>query len=143
MSSRLFQKVREKNGYAYNIYSFLSCLKSSGTFGVYLACDFSKKDKAIDLIKNEFELILKNGLTKTEVKRAKEHLKGSTVLSLESASNQMMRLGTSELYFKKQFSVEEVLSKVESVSIDDVMNLANKLLKIDKFSDIRINPSVN
>ncbi len=143
MSSRLFQKVREKNGYAYNIYSFLSCLKSSGTFGVYLACDFSKKDKAIDLIKNEFELILKNGLTKTEVKRAKEHLKGSTVLSLESASNQMMRLGTSELYFKKQFSVEEVLSKVESISIDDVMNLANKLLKIDKFSDVRINPSVN
>ncbi|MDA0987448.1 MAG: pitrilysin family protein [Bacteroidetes bacterium] len=142
MSSRLFQKVREKNGYAYHIYSFLSCLKNSGTFGVYLACDFHKKEKAIDLVKKEFELILKNGFTKKEFNRAKEHLKGSTVLSLESASSQMMRLGSSELYYKKQYSVHEVISKIDSITLEEVEKTASELLQIQKFSEVQINPSL-
>lgn len=143
MSSRLFQKIREKSGLAYTVYSFLNCMKATGTFGVYLACDSLQSQKAMDLVKKEFNSILKNGITKTEVKRAKEHLKGSTVLQLESASNQMMRLGTSEFYYKKQFPVEVLLSKIDEIKIEEIMELAQEILDINKFSEVKINPKIN
>ena len=140
MSSRLFQTLREKHGIAYNVYSFVNTMSDTGNFGVYLAADEHKVDTSIDLIYREFEKLQKASVSKAELKRTKSQLKGTMMLSLESMSSRMMRLGGGEMYYGNFLSLDEVVRNIDAVNAEDVCDVANKLLPQENFSVIIFKP---
>ena len=93
MSSRLFQEVREKRGLAYTVYSYHSQYTEAGLFSAYAGTTPSRAQEVVSLIRRELELVRDGGLTEEEFERAKGHVKGSIVLSLEDPGGRMSRLG--------------------------------------------------
>ena len=138
MSSRLFQNVREKYGFAYSVYSFLNFMSDSGTFGMYIATDNKHIDKCLHLLFGELDRLKRKPVKSAELQRTKAQLKGNTMLGLESTSNRMMRLGTGELYFESFMEMDEILARVDAVSIDDLVEVAELLFDENKFSTIVI-----
>jgi predicted Zn-dependent peptidase len=141
MSSRLFQNIREKYGFAYSVYSFLSLLSDTGNFGVYIGTDPSKVDRSIDLIRREIDKLRTGPIGAPEIRRAKAQLKGNTMLGMEGMSNRMMRLGSGELYFQESVSLDHVLRKIDAVTADDIAGVAGRLLNHEDFSTVVISPS--
>lgn len=137
-SSRLFQAVREKNGIAYQVNSFLNSFYDVSTFGVYLSTNEKMMDKALDIIYKEFKKIKEKKISSRELDKAKESLKGSLILSLESTSNRMIRMAQSEIYFDKIKTVEESISKIETITASNIMDIANELIDEDMFDKIII-----
>lgn len=140
MSSRLFQNIREKYGFAYSVYSFANMMSDTGNFGVYVATDDKNIENSIGLIRKELDKVREKPVGKSELKRAKAQLKGSMMLSLESMSNRMMRLGSGEIFYGNYTQLDEILKKIEAVTIDDILAVANPLLKEEKFSTVIIQP---
>jgi predicted Zn-dependent peptidase len=140
MSSRLFQNIREKYGFAYNVYSFANMLSDTGTFGAYIGTDTSHIADSIDLIWKEFKKIHDRGISKSELERTKAQLKGGMMLGLESIPNRMMRLGSSELYFGELNSMDSIIQHVEAVTLDDVRGVADDLLTPEKYSTVIFKP---
>jgi len=140
MSSRLFQNIREKYGFAYNVYSFANMLSDTGTFGAYIGTDTSHVADSVDLIWNEFRKIRSRGISKSELERTKAQLKGGMMLSLESIPNRMMRLGSSELYFGEFNSMDSIIHHIEAVTIDDVSAVAEDLLTHESYSTVIFRP---
>ncbi len=136
MSSRLFQNIREKYGYAYSIYSFANMLSDAGNFGIYVGTDNKHIDNSIGLILKELEKLKKVTVSKVELDRTKAQLKGTMIFGLESMSNRMMRLGSGELYFGSHLPLDQVLRSIEAVTADDVSDIAQRLFRFDKFSTI-------
>jgi len=141
MSSRLFQNIREKYGFAYSVYSFLSLMSDTGNFGVYIGTDPSKVDKSVDLIRREIDKLRSGKIGAEEIRRAKAQLKGTTMLGMESMSNRMMRLGSGELYFQEFVSLDQVLRRIDAVTPDDIGAVAKKLMNHENFSTVVISPS--
>jgi len=137
-SSRLFQAVREKNGIAYQVNSFLNSFYDVSTFGVYLSTNEKMMDKALDIIYKEFKKIKEKKISSRELDKAKESLKGSLILSLESTSNRMIRMAQSEIYFDKIKTVEESISKIETITANDILEIANELIDEKLFDKIII-----
>jgi predicted Zn-dependent peptidase len=140
MSSRLFQNIREKYGFAYNIYSFANMLSDSGTFGVYIGTDGKSIQNSIELIYKELNKVKSNTVSKAELQRTKEQLKGSTVLSLESMSGRMMRLGSSELLFDDYVPIDSILHHIDEVTRDSIHDVAERLFDESKFSTVIFKP---
>ena len=140
MSSRLFQNIREKFGFAYTVYSFISFLSDTGNFGIYIGTDGSKIDRSIGLIHKELEKLRSKPVGRAELNRTKEQLKGTMMLGLESTSSRMMRLGSAELYFGEHIPLDEILRRIESVSSEDIIEVANHLLKEERFSTVIFKP---
>ena len=136
MSSRLFQNIRERYGFAYSVFSFANLLSDTGSFGMYIGTDNKHIDKSLSLMYRELEKLREKPIGAAELKRTKAQLKGTTMLSLESMSNRMMRLGSGELYFGQYLSLDEILRSIDEVQIDDVSNVAHKLLNPEKFSTV-------
>jgi predicted Zn-dependent peptidase len=132
MSSRLYQEIREKRGLAYSIYSYHSLYTETGLIAVYAGTRPTNAENVIKLIKNEIESIIDKGITDKELHRAKEHLKGQLILSLESTSNRMMRLGKSELTHGEILTLNELISRIEKVKREDVRDLAGKIFRPEK-----------
>jgi predicted Zn-dependent peptidase len=128
MSSRLFQNVREKRGLAYAVYSSLAAYRDAGTMTIYAGCANDAVRELIDVVVDEVRG-MKAGLTDVELRRAKDHLKGSLMLSLESTSSRMSNLARQEIYFDRQFSLDETLEGIEAVTMDDVQRVARELFK--------------
>ena len=137
-SSRLFQAVRERNGIAYQINSFLNSFYDVSSFGVYLSTNERMFDKALSVIYKEFRKLREKKISQAELSKAKEALKGNFILSLENTSNRMIRMAQSELYHNKIKSTDEVLNKIESVSVNDIIETANDLLDEDTLFKIII-----
>jgi len=140
MSSRLFQNIREKYGFAYNVYSFANMLSDTGTFGAYVGTDASHVEESVDLIWREFKNVRDRGISKSELERTKAQLKGGMMLSLESIPNRMMRLGSSELYFGEFNSMDSIIRHVEAVTLEDVRAVASDLLRPEGYSTVIFNP---
>ena len=140
MSSRLFQNIREKYGFAYSVYSFANFMSDSGSFGIYIGTDGQKIDHSISLIHKELRRLRLQPVGPAEIRRAKAQLKGSMMLSLESMSNRMMRLGSGEILYGDYLSLDTILRGVDDVRQDDVSALARNLLKPDNFSTIIFKP---
>jgi predicted Zn-dependent peptidase len=136
MSSRLFQNIREKYGFAYSIYSFANMLSDTGNFGIYIGTDNNNIDNSIDLIFRELEKLKKSSVSRVELNRTKAQLKGTMIFGLESMSNRMMRLGSGELYFQDYLPLDQVLRRIEAVGPEEVGHLAKRLFHPDKFSTI-------
>src|ERR1019366_9658786 len=126
MSSRLFQNIREKQALAYTVYSELSMYHDAGCLMVYAGTSPRSAGKVIDSIVHEMREITDHLVTPEELRRAKDHLKGSFVLGLESTSSRMGNLARQELYFKRFFTIDEMLASVEKVTADQVLNLAEQ-----------------
>ena len=140
MSSRLFQKIREKHGLAYSVYSFLSMGKETGAFGIYVGTDKGSVQKASDLAYAELERIKTVPLKRSELLRAKAQLKGNMLMSLESTSNRMMRLGNGELYFGEYRTLDSIVKNIDAVTTDDVQRAAQKLFDINSFTTVVLMP---
>ena len=143
MSSRLFQNIRERYGFAYTVYSFANFLSDTGNFGVYMGTDDGKIDQSLGLIHRELDKLRATPAGAAEIRRAKAQLKGSTMLSLESMSNRMMRLGSGEILYRDYLSLDTILKGIDEVTQDEVSALARTLLRKENFSTIIFKPREN
>ena len=126
MSSRLFQNVREKRGLAYAVFSGLAAYRDTGSLTIYAGCANEAVGEVIDVVVDEVRG-MKVTLPEAELRRAKDHLKGSLMLSLESTSSRMSNLARQEIYFDRQFSLDETLDGIERVTREDVQRVAEDL----------------
>ncbi|HEY7792001.1 MAG TPA: pitrilysin family protein [Vicinamibacterales bacterium] len=127
MSSRLFQNVREKRGLAYAVFSGLSAYRDAGSFTVYAGCAGDAAGQVIDLVVDELRGIKDTPVGDAELRRAKDHLKGSLMLSLENTASRMSHLARQEIYFDRQFGLDETLDGVERIAPADVQRVARDL----------------
>lgn len=142
MSSRLFQQIREKHGLAYSVYSFLGLMKDTGSFGIYVGTDKGTVKKALSLSMKELDKMKRDHLSRSELARAKAQLKGSMLLSLESTSNRMMRLGNGELYYKSYTPLDSIVKNIDSVTADDVRTVSRQLFETDAFTTVVLDPEL-
>jgi predicted Zn-dependent peptidase len=126
-SSRLFQEVRERRGLAYSVFSYASHYADSGQVGLYVGTRPENVAEAMDVIGAELGRLPAEGVSEEELERARENVKGRTVLSMESTLTRMNRLGSSVLMDVPLLSVDEVLAAFDAVTLDDVMALARDL----------------
>lgn len=140
MSSRLFQEIREKRGLAYSVYSFLSSYMDAGLLGVYAGVGPEHVNETIDLIVAEIRRLCSDPVTEAELAAAKEHLKGSVVLSLESTDNIMTRLAKNEITYTRYISLEEIMRAVEAVTAEDLRRLAETYLHRDSLAMTLLGP---
>jgi predicted Zn-dependent peptidase len=126
MSSRLFQNVRERQGLVYSIYSDLNPYRDTGCLSVYAGTSRQSAPKVVGSILNEFRELKTGPLPEEEVRRAKDQLKGSLMLSLESSTARMSNLARQEMYFDHFATLDELIDKIEKVSLEDVRALANE-----------------
>jgi len=126
MSSRLFQNIREKQGLAYAVYSELNTYRDTGCLSIYAGTSLESAERVVQSILKEFREIKQGEITQEEMRRAKDHLKGSLMLSLESTSSRMMNLARQELYFGRFPSLDELLQSIENVTVDQVQAIATE-----------------
>jgi predicted Zn-dependent peptidase len=124
VSSRLFQEVRENRGWAYSIYSVISSYKDAGLVSVYAATSLETAIKAIKLIVKEFRHLKSKGVGTAELNRAKGHIKGSLMLSLESTNSRMSRLAKDEIYFGRYIALDEILKAIDRITPRQIQQLA-------------------
>jgi predicted Zn-dependent peptidase len=127
MSSRLFQNVREKRGLAYAVFSGLSAYRDAGSMTIYAGCANDAVSELIDVVIAELRRIKDEPMPEAELQRAKDHLKGSLMLNLESTSSRMSHLARQEIYFDRQFGLDETLEGVSRVTLADVQRVARDL----------------
>ena len=132
-SSRLFQNVREKRGLVYSIYSYHVSYFDAGIWSVYAGADRKNANEVIDITINEMRN-LSGSVTAEELQRAKAQLKGNLILALESTSNKMTNIAKQEIYYGKYFSPPEILKMVESINLEDIKELAQRLIKDKSFA---------
>jgi len=128
MSSRLFQEIREKRGLVYTVYSFQAAYREAGLFAVYAGTSPENVRECVSVIGDQFARLRTERVSEDELRLAKEHIKGSLTLSLESTSSRMIRLGRSEFSLGRHLTTEEVEQKVEAVTPEEVQILAQELL---------------
>ncbi|MGC4895789.1 M16 family metallopeptidase [Micromonospora sp. DT31] len=128
MSSRLFQEIREQRGLAYSVYSYAGQYADSGVFAVYAGCAPGKVDEVLDLIRAELARVAADGITEAELVRGRGMSKGSFVLGLEDTGSRMSRLGKGELLYGNLMPVDELLARVDAVTLAEVNKLAAELL---------------
>jgi predicted Zn-dependent peptidase len=129
MSSRLFQHIREERGLAYAVFSNLTTYSDAGMVTVYAGCASEKVGEVVDLTMRELRQLRDTPVTADELTRAKDHLKGSLMLSLENTSSRMSQLARHEIYFGRSFSLDEILASIERVSAGDVRRVAGDLFQ--------------
>ena len=139
-SSRLFQEVRERRGLAYAVYSFSAHYAHAGQVGLYLGTRGDNLAESLRVVGAELERFAGEGATDEELERAKDNVKGRIVLSLESTSARMNRLGSSVLAGLPLLTVDEVLERVETVSLEDVRALAAEYFAPASLSAAGIGP---
>jgi predicted Zn-dependent peptidase len=127
MSSRLFQNVREKRGLAYAVFSGLSAYRDAGSVTVYAGCANDAVGELVDVVVAELRRLKEEPPPEAELRRAKDHLKGSLMLNLESTSSRMSHLARQEIYFDRQFGLDETLEGVERVTREHVQRVARDL----------------
>ncbi|MBS2937491.1 insulinase family protein [Nocardioides sp. J2M5] len=126
-SSRLFQEVREHRGLAYSVYSFATHHADAGVVGVSVGCLPGKYDAVLETVRAELAKVAADGLTAEELERGKGQLKGGLVLGLEDSGSRMSRIGKAELVFDELLTIDEVVERIEAVTLDDVATLARDL----------------
>ncbi|MBS43259.1 MAG: peptidase M16 [Nocardioides sp.] len=127
-SSRLFQEVRERRGLAYSVYSFADHYADSGLVGVSVGCLPGRVDAVLETVRAELAQVAEHGLDAEELARGQGQLRGGLVLGLEDSASRMLRLGKSELLREELLGVDEVLARVDAVTLDDVRAVAAELL---------------
>ena len=125
MSSRLFQNIREKEGLVYTIFSGLNSYRDTGCLSIYAGTSLETAERVVDMIVQELRNLKKNPVDAEELRRAKDYLKGSLMLGLESTSSRMSNLARQEMYFGKYISLDELISSIETVTTESIQQMAN------------------
>jgi len=131
MSSRLFQNIRERQGLAYAVFSELNPYLDTGCLAVYAGTSLESAKKVVASVLNEFSELKQNRVPDDELRRAKDHLKGSLMLSLESTSSRMSNLARQEMHFKRFFTLDELVESIEKVTADEVQRVAQDFFRQD------------
>jgi len=131
MSSRLFQNVRERQGLVYAIFSELNPYRDTGCLSVYAGTSKASATKVVESIVSEFRKLKTDIVSPEELRRAKDQLKGSLMLSLESSTARMSNLARQEMYFDHFYGLDELIAKIEAVTADELQELANTFFQTD------------
>ncbi|MGC1298004.1 MAG: pitrilysin family protein, partial [Alloacidobacterium sp.] len=129
MSSRLFQTVREERGLAYSIYSDLNPYSDTGSLCVYAGTSSDRAIQVVQLVMEQFRRLKNEPLPADELRRAKDQLKGNLLLSLESSMSRMSNLARQQMHFNYFFGMQEILDRVEAITEDQVLAMANRLFQ--------------
>src|SRR3954464_2331551 len=140
-SSRLFQEIREKRGMAYSVYSFASQYTDTGLIGIYVGTREENLAQCLEIAGEQLADIAAGNLRADEITRAKENLKGRIMLSMESTSNRMSRLGKSLVTDTELLSFERIIAEIEAVQPEEVSELAGLLFATERLSVSGIGPS--
>jgi predicted Zn-dependent peptidase len=124
MSSRLFQNIRERQGLAYAVFSELNPYRDTGCLSIYAGTSIEAAGKVVESIVKEFHQLKEQRVAEEELRRAKDHLKGSLMLGLESTASRMSNLARQEMYFQRFFTLDELVESIESVTAEDVQRIA-------------------
>ncbi|MBC8376181.1 MAG: insulinase family protein [FCB group bacterium] len=141
MSSRLFQNIREAHGVAYQIFSFVNLYRDTGSFGVYLATDPTKRDLAVELTLTELEKMVKDPVSAAELEMVKAQYKSGIVMGDESMERRMMRLGRQQIYYGENIGLDKFLKKIEAIDVERIQVLARELFNPDKFFTSILEPA--
>ena len=141
MSSVLFQKVRERKGLAYSVYSFLDLYKDSGLFGTYAGTDKDRAAECIDIILKEFDILKKRRLSSLDLKQVKDQFKGQFALGMESSSSRMNRVARLELYLGIFKTFGQTIKDIEKVTSSEILEYANLTLNRDKMALAVLGPA--
>jgi predicted Zn-dependent peptidase len=128
MSSRLFQEIRERRGLAYSVYSFASAYAETGLFGIAVGCQPKRSGQVVELCRAELDRVVRHGLTAEELARGQGQLRGGLLLGLEDTGARMTRLGKAELLHGELLGVDEIVRRIDRVSLDDVAAVAADVL---------------
>jgi predicted Zn-dependent peptidase len=139
-SSRLFQEIREKRGMAYSVYTFASQYTDTGLVGIYVGTREDNLAECFDIVAAELASIAEGKLRPRELERAKESMKGRIVLSMESTSNRMSRLGRSLITDTELLSLDRIIAEIDAVDSSAVADLAAVLLAPERLSAAGIGP---
>src|SRR5438270_10234283 len=134
MSSRLFQNIRERQGLAYAIYSDLSPYRDTGCLSVYAGTSRESAGKVVQSVVSEFRKLKAQSIPEDELRRAKDQLKGSLMLSLESSTARMSNLARQEMYFDRFYGLDELIQKIEEVQAEDLQKLANEFFHTESIA---------
>jgi predicted Zn-dependent peptidase len=126
-SSRLFQEIRERRGLAYSVYSYFTSYRDTGMGAIYAATSRESYLEVIGLILEQLDSLKRLEITPDELERSKNHLKGHLTLGLENTFNRMVALAKHEIYFGRQFSLDEILAGIDRVTVQEINQLANEL----------------
>ncbi len=140
MSSILFQRIREKLGIAYSIYSFYQVYSDTGLFGIYFATTRENIEKAISEIGDALNSILKDGISEKRLREVKDQTKGNIVLALENSESRMGRIAKNEFFYGRNIPIEETLESLERVSQDDILRVAESTIKPEKLGMAFLGP---
>jgi predicted Zn-dependent peptidase len=139
-SSRLFQEVRERRGLAYSVFCFSNLYAHTGEVGLYVGTRPDNLEQALSVITTELERCVENPADEQELTRSRENLKGRVVLSLESTAARMSQLGGSLLHEMPILSVDEVIERIDAVTLDDLQELAAELFAPQRLSVACVGP---
>ncbi|HEV3480210.1 MAG TPA: pitrilysin family protein [Gaiellaceae bacterium] len=140
-SSRLFQEIREKRGMAYSVYSFASQYTDTGQIGFYVGTREENLTACLEIAAAEIADVAAGNLSEAELERAKENLKGRIMLSMESTSNRMTRLGRSVITDTEILSLPRIIAEIDAVELEAISELAGVLLAEERLSAAGIGPS--
>ena len=140
MSSRLFQNIREKLGLAYAVFSEITPYSDAGMLTVYAGTAKETVGQVVDLTIKEFRALKESPVTEEELLRAKNHLKGSLMLSLESTSSRMSNLARQELYFGRFYSLDEILASIDAITREEVQSLAQEFFRPEQIAVTVLGP---
>lgn len=140
MSSRLFQSIRERQGLAYSVFSELNLYRDTGCFGVYAGTAAATVDKVIASVIEEFRLLKTEGIPGEELRRAKDHMKGSLMLSLESTGSRMSNLARQFLYFDRFHTLDDMVRMTEAVTEEEVLAVAHDSFQPEKLAVTVLGP---
>jgi predicted Zn-dependent peptidase len=134
MSSRLFQNIRERQGLAYAIYSDLNPYRDTGCMSIYAGTSRESASKVVECIVSEFRRLKTEMVTEDELRRSKDQLKGSLMLSLESSNARMSNLARQEMYFDHFYGLDELIAKIEAVTAEELKELANQFFQTESIA---------
>ena len=124
MSSRLFQNIRERQGLAYAVFSELNPYRDTGCLSIYAGTSIESARQVVESITGEFRQLKDQAVAAEELRRAKDHLKGSLMLGLESTASRMSNLARQEMYFGHFFTLDELVESIEMVTAEHVRGIA-------------------
>ena len=141
MSSRLFQEIREKRGLAYSLYSFLSAYMDTGLMGVYVGTDPSQVNQVLEIVNREIRKIRDGEVSESDLSAALEHLMGGVLLGAENTDVRMMRLAKNDYVFGRYVSYDELVAKLQEVTVDQVVAVAQDTFQNDEVSLVTLGPT--
>ena len=136
MNTRLNMSVREKKGLVYSIESNYTSFSDTGLFAIYFGCENHNKNRALDIIYKEISKVREQKLGTMQLFYAKKQFVGQLALSNETKLNEMLALGHTSLFFDEVDTMEESLAEIESVTVEQILEVANEILLPDQFSTL-------